>query len=169
MLLWWSSSEPVSSGEPIATRSSGESVSTRSSGGPVSTWSTSEPVWHDLQVIQYRHDPQGASIDPIYIYIYIYICKIQSVSEDSGCGLFICRIYEEYHINLRVLDVLLLLHHLFLCRDITEFTFRAYIEQLDENSNLIKLSKSSDETKSIIKFPAEINLLWQLNQVWVSY
>ena len=36
----------------------------------------------------------------IYIYIYIYISNIQSASEDSGCGLFLYRIYEEYHINL---------------------------------------------------------------------
>ena len=33
----------------------------------------------------------------LYIYIYIYI---QSASENTGCGLFIYRIYEEYHINL---------------------------------------------------------------------
>ena len=40
----------------------------------------------------------------IFIYIYIYICiyinNIQSVSEDSGCGLFMYRIYDKYHINL---------------------------------------------------------------------
>ena len=35
----------------------------------------------------------------IYIYIYIYI-YIKSASENSGCGLFANRIYEEYHINL---------------------------------------------------------------------
>ena len=28
--------------------------------------------------------------------------------------------------------------------------------------------KSSDETESIVIFSAEINLLWQLNRVWVS-
>ena len=32
----------------------------------------------------------------IYIYIYIYISDIQSAFEDSGCGLFACRVYEEY-------------------------------------------------------------------------
>ena len=36
----------------------------------------------------------------IYIYIYIYISNIQSASKDNGCGLFACRIYEEFHINL---------------------------------------------------------------------
>ena len=36
----------------------------------------------------------------IPIYIYIYISNIQSVSEDSGCGLFVYIIYEEYQINL---------------------------------------------------------------------
>ena len=59
----------------------------------------------------------------IYIYIYIYVCmyvyekgiyicehikyidyiyisNTQSASEDSGCGLFTYRIYEEFHINL---------------------------------------------------------------------
>ena len=35
-----------------------------------------------------------------YIYIYTYVYNIQSASEDSGCGLFFYRIYEEYHINL---------------------------------------------------------------------
>ena len=35
-------------------------------------------------------------------YIYIYISNIQSASEDSGCGLFLYRIYEEYHIKLCV-------------------------------------------------------------------
>ena len=29
-----------------------------------------------------------------YIYIYIYISNIQSTSEDSGCGLFVLRIFE---------------------------------------------------------------------------
>ena len=33
----------------------------------------------------------------IYIYIYIYF---QSASEDNGCGLFVYRIYEAFHINL---------------------------------------------------------------------
>ena len=32
--------------------------------------------------------------------MYIYISNIESASEDSGCGLFAYRIYEEYHINL---------------------------------------------------------------------
>ena len=32
-----------------------------------------------------------------HTYIYIYI---QSASENSGCGLFTLRIYEEFHINL---------------------------------------------------------------------
>ena len=36
----------------------------------------------------------------IYIYIYIYISNILSASEDNGCGLFACRIYEGFHINL---------------------------------------------------------------------
>ena len=43
----------------------------------------------------------------MYIHL-IYICinreressNIQSAPEDSGCGLFAYRIYEEYHINL---------------------------------------------------------------------
>ena len=40
------------------------------------------------------------------LYIYLYRCYlstylfIQSASENSGCGLFLFRIYEEYHINL---------------------------------------------------------------------
>ena len=35
----------------------------------------------------------------IYIYmIYLYISNIQSASEDNECGLFVCRIYEEFHI-----------------------------------------------------------------------
>ena len=36
----------------------------------------------------------------IYIYIYIYISNILSASKDNGCGLFMHRIYEEFHINL---------------------------------------------------------------------
>ena len=35
----------------------------------------------------------------IYIYIY-YISNIQPASEDSGCGLFAYRLYEEFHVNL---------------------------------------------------------------------
>ena len=30
----------------------------------------------------------------------IYISNIQSASENNGCGLFVYRIYEEFHINL---------------------------------------------------------------------
>ena len=47
----------------------------------------------------------------LYIYIYIYMCvcvcvcgcinNIQSASQDYGCGLFVYRIYEGFHINLR--------------------------------------------------------------------
>ena len=74
-----------------------------------------------------------------------------------------------------MLDVWLLLYHLFLCRYITKFTFREYIVQLKGNSNLVKLSlkiffagcsetssltckKSSDETESITIFSGEIDL-----------
>ena len=30
----------------------------------------------------------------------VCVSNIQSASEDSGCGLFVYRIYQEYHINL---------------------------------------------------------------------
>ena len=40
------------------------------------------------------------SYNNINIYSYIYICNIQSASEDSGCRLFLYRIYEDYHINM---------------------------------------------------------------------
>ena len=33
-------------------------------------------------------------------YLIIYISNTQSASEDSGCGLFAYRIYEEFHISL---------------------------------------------------------------------
>ena len=36
----------------------------------------------------------------IYIYIYIYINNIPSASKDNGCGLFVYRIHEIFHINL---------------------------------------------------------------------
>ena len=58
------------------------------------------------------------------IYICIYISNIQSASEDSGCGLFLYRIYEQLAISYKsmwVLDVWLLLPHLFPCRCITIF------------------------------------------------
>ena len=29
----------------------------------------------------------------------MYISNIQSASKDNGCGLFVCRIYEEFHKN----------------------------------------------------------------------
>ena len=34
------------------------------------------------------------------VYIYIYISNIQSASEDYGCGLFVYRVYERFHINI---------------------------------------------------------------------
>ena len=32
--------------------------------------------------------------------VCVCVCNIQSASEDSGCGLFLYRIYAEYHKNL---------------------------------------------------------------------
>ena len=40
-------------------------------------------------------------------------------------------------------------------------------EQQMSATSTIACKKSSDETESRVIFSAEINLLWQLNQVWV--
>ena len=67
-----------------------------------------------LQIVQsgfYSHQQNYRLDVKIKVYIYIYISNIQSASEDSGCGLFMYRIYEEYHMG--VLYVWLLLHIFF--------------------------------------------------------
>ena len=70
---------------------------------------------------------------------FIYLSNIQSVSEDSGCGLFVYRIYEEYHKSLWVLNVRLLLH-LFFLPGLYNKTHIQSLVQLEGNSNLVKLS-----------------------------
>ena len=69
----------------------------------------------------------------IYIYIYIYISNIQSASKDSGCGLFMFRIYEEYHINL---CECLMYGYCYISLSfqvyITKLTYRAYIVQFNQ-------------------------------------
>ena len=77
----------------------------------------------------------------IYIYIYIYIRDIQSTSEDSGCGLFVYRIYEEYHINLSECSMHGYCYISFSFQVyITKLTYREYIVQLEGTPNLVKLS-----------------------------
>ena len=72
------------------------------------------------------------------IYIYIYI---QSASEDSGCGLFVYRIDEEYHIILCEGSMYGFCYIFFSFQVyITKITYRAYIVQLGGNSQLVKLS-----------------------------
>ena len=75
----------------------------------------------------------------MYIYIYIYI-YIQSASEDSGCGLFAYRIYEEFHINLWECSMYGYCYIF--------FSIQVYIHV-----------QSSDEAGSIMIFSVEINLL----------
>ena len=76
----------------------------------------------------------------VYIYIYIYI-YIQLVSEDSGCGLFVYKIYEEYYINLCECSMYSYCSITFSFQVyITKLTYRAYIVQLEGNSNLVILS-----------------------------
>ena len=70
-----------------------------------------------------------------------YIYNIQSASEDSGCGLFAYRIYEEYQINLCECSMYGYCYISFSFQVyITKLTNRAYIVQIEGNSNLVKLS-----------------------------
>ena len=74
-------------------------------------------------------------------YIYIYISNIQSASEDTGCGLFVYRIYEEYHINICECWVYGYFYISFSFQVyITKLTYRVYAVQLEGNSNLVGLS-----------------------------
>ena len=72
---------------------------------------------------------------------HLYISNIQSISEDSGCELFVYRIYEEFHINLCVCSMYGYCYISFSFQIyVTELTYRAYTVQLEGNSNLVKLS-----------------------------
>ena len=128
--------------------------------------------------------------------MYIYICNIQSASEDSGCGLFLYKIYEEYHkiyVSARCMAIFRMgwptetpcssflmfltptvLTPSALAREFNFFFFSSYTYGLWFHiccfvTSSITYKTSSDETESIIIYSTEINLLWQLNQVWVSF
>ena len=64
------------------------------------------------------------------------IIKIQSASRDNGCGLFAYRMYEGFYINLSE------------CSMYGYFVFQPQIKRVE----------SSEETKNIKIFFAEINL-----------
>ena len=77
---------------------------------------------------------------PIYIYIYIYISNIQSASVNNGWGLFAYWIFEEFHINLRECLMYGYCYIYPIQVYIIKLTYRMYTMQLEENSNLVKLS-----------------------------
>ena len=65
---------------------------------------------------------------------------MQLVSEDSGCGLFVHRIHEEFHINLQECSMYGYCYVFPIQVYITQLTYRAYTMQLAGNSNMVKLS-----------------------------
>ena len=76
----------------------------------------------------------------IYIYIYIYISTIQSASEDSGCGLFVYRIYDEYRINIWECSMYGYCYISFSFQVyIIKRTHRAYVVQLEGKSTWLNL------------------------------
>ena len=77
-----------------------------------------------------------------YMYIYKYISNIQSTSKDSGSGLFVYRIYEEFHINLWECSMYGCCYIFLIQVEIIKLTYRVYTMQLEENSNLIHQNKS---------------------------
>ena len=71
----------------------------------------------------------------MYIYIYIYI---QSASKESGCGLFVHRMYEEFHINLWECSMYGCCYIFFSIQVyLTKLAYRAATIQLEGNTNLV--------------------------------
>ena len=101
-------------------------------------------LWKSLSLSIYLSLPLSLSLSLslslcIYICMYIYVSNIQSACEESGWGLLVHRIYEEYHIyECSMYDYCYISFSSQVY--ITKLIYRAYTVQLEENSNLFKLS-----------------------------
>ena len=57
-------------------------------------------ILEPITLVRWVDNEYCTSMQDIFQTYNIYLSNIQSVSEDDGCGLFVHRIDEEFHINL---------------------------------------------------------------------